>query len=96
MSAVLSMRSRDVAVSGHTSHDLVVGHSAGWADAIKRATLVAPTEATVLLQGESGTGKEVMARFIHTTTHDRARVGSGPWQQVASGQATGAHTQSTL
>ena len=66
MSAVLSMRSRDVAVSDHDSHDLVVGHSSGWADAIKRATLVAPTEATVLLQGESGTGKEVMARLIHT------------------------------
>src|SRR5467141_349342 len=66
MSAVLSMRSRDVAVSDHDSHDLVVGHSAGWADAIKRARLVAPTEATVLLQGESGTGKEVMARLIHT------------------------------
>src|SRR6266852_1148720 len=68
MSVVLSMRSRDVAVSNHDSHDLVVGHSAGWADAIKRATLVAPTEATVLLQGESGTGKEVMARLIHTTS----------------------------
>ena len=60
------MRSRDVTGSDHDSHDLVVGHSAGWADAIKRATLVAPTEATVLLQGESGTGKEVMARLIHT------------------------------
>ena len=66
MSAILAMRSRDVAVSDHDTHDLVVGHSAGWADAIKRATLVAPTEATVLLQGESGTGKEVMARLIHT------------------------------
>jgi two-component system response regulator AtoC len=66
MSAVLSMRSRDVAVSDHDSHDLVVGHSAGWADAIKRATMVAPTDATVLLQGESGTGKEVVARLIHT------------------------------
>src|SRR3977135_3646546 len=66
MSAVLSMRSRDVAVSDHDSHDLVVGHSAGWADAIKRAMLVAPTEATVLLQGESGTGQEVRARLIHT------------------------------
>ena len=65
MSAVLSMRSRDVAVSDPDSNDLVVGHSAGWVDAIKRATLVAPTDATVLLQGESGTGKEVMARLIH-------------------------------
>ena len=65
MNAVLSMRSRDVTLSDHDSNDLVIGHSAGWVDAIKRATLVAPTEATVLLQGESGTGKEVMARLIH-------------------------------
>ena len=65
MSAVLSMRSRDVTLSDHDSNDFVIGHSAGWVDAIKRATLVAPTEATVLLQGESGTGKEVMARLIH-------------------------------
>jgi transcriptional regulator with PAS, ATPase and Fis domain len=66
VSAVLSMRSRDIAVSEHhDSNDLVVGHSAGWVDAIRRATLVASTEATVLLQGESGTGKEVMARLIH-------------------------------
>jgi two-component system, NtrC family, response regulator AtoC len=60
------MRSRDTAPAEHDSDGLVVGRSAGWADAIKRATLAAPTEATVLLQGESGTGKEVMARLIHT------------------------------
>ena len=65
MSAVLSMRSRDVTLSDHDSNDFVIGHSAGWVDVIKRATLVAPTEATVLLHGESGTGKEVMARLIH-------------------------------
>ncbi len=66
MSAILAMRSRDTAPSEDESAGFVVGHSAGWADAMKRATLVAPTEATVLLQGESGTGKEVMARLIHT------------------------------
>src|SRR4029077_2991557 len=65
MSALLSMRSRDVAPPEGDSVDCVIGHSAGWADAMKRARLVAPTEATVLLQGESGTGKEVMARLIH-------------------------------
>jgi transcriptional regulator with PAS, ATPase and Fis domain len=65
MSALLSMRSCDVALSESDSSGFVVGHSAGWADAMKRATLVAPTEATVLLQGESGTGKEVLARLIH-------------------------------
>jgi transcriptional regulator with PAS, ATPase and Fis domain len=59
------MRSRDVVLSKSDSADDVVGQSAGWADAMKSARLVAPTEATVLLQGESGTGKEVMARLIH-------------------------------
>jgi hypothetical protein len=53
MSAVLSMRSRDVAVSDHDSHDLVLGHSAGWADAINRGRLVAPTEATVPIPGQA-------------------------------------------
>jgi transcriptional regulator with PAS, ATPase and Fis domain len=65
MSALLSMRSRDVAPSEGDSVDCVIGHSARWADAMNRARLVAPTDATVLLQGESGTGKEVMARLIH-------------------------------
>ena len=41
------------------------GQSAEWKDVLRKATQVAGTEATVLLQGESGTGKEVVARFIH-------------------------------
>src|SRR5467141_732903 len=46
-------------------HGHVVGESAEWIDVLKKATLVAGTEATVLLSGESGTGKEVVARFLH-------------------------------
>ncbi len=46
-------------------HRRVVGESASWRTALKRATQVAATETTVLLQGESGTGKEVLARFVH-------------------------------
>src|SRR5580692_11567351 len=65
MSACLSMRSRAVGPFERDSEGFVVGYSGGRADAMKRARLVAPTEATVLLQGESGTGKEVMARLIH-------------------------------
>ncbi len=42
-----------------------LGQSAEWMDVLRKATQVAPTEATVLLQGESGTGKEVVARLIH-------------------------------
>jgi transcriptional regulator with GAF, ATPase, and Fis domain len=42
-----------------------VGQSPEWKDVLKKATQVAATETTALLQGESGTGKEVVARFIH-------------------------------
>jgi transcriptional regulator with PAS, ATPase and Fis domain len=41
------------------------GASRAWCEVIRRATQVAPTEATTCLQGESGTGKEIIARFIH-------------------------------
>jgi len=42
-----------------------IGESAEWKEVLKKATQVAETDTTVLLQGESGTGKEVVARFIH-------------------------------
>ena len=51
----------------------VIGQSARWKDVLKRATQVAATEATVLLQGESGTGKEVVARFIHAASGRKGR-----------------------
>ena len=47
------------------THGRVVGQSAEWLAALKKATQVAPTDTTVLLSGDSGTGKEVVARFIH-------------------------------
>lgn len=43
----------------------LVGESAAWKDVLKKATQVAATDTTVLLQGESGTGKEVVARLVH-------------------------------
>jgi two-component system NtrC family response regulator len=43
----------------------IVGESSAWKAALRLATQVAATEATVLLLGESGTGKEVLARYIH-------------------------------
>jgi transcriptional regulator with GAF, ATPase, and Fis domain len=58
--------------------DHVIGDSAGWRDVLKKAALVASTEATVFLQGESGTGKEVIARFIHRAS---PRAG-GPFMAI--------------
>jgi transcriptional regulator with PAS, ATPase and Fis domain len=49
----------------------VIGESAAWRDALRRAAQVASTEATVLLQGDSGTGKEVLARVIHRASPRR-------------------------
>jgi transcriptional regulator with GAF, ATPase, and Fis domain len=58
-----------------TGYGRVVGESAAWKGAVKLATQVAQTEATVLLLGESGTGKEVIARYVHRAS---ARAG-GPF-----------------
>jgi transcriptional regulator with GAF, ATPase, and Fis domain len=45
--------------------DGIVGQSAALARVLRQVNLVAPTEASVLIQGESGTGKELFARAIH-------------------------------
>ena len=46
----------------------VVGESPEWRDVLRKATLVAPTDTTILITGESGTGKEVVARFVHAAS----------------------------
>jgi two-component system response regulator AtoC len=49
----------------------VVGESAAWKEVLRKATQVAATHATVLLEGDSGTGKEIVARFIHRASPRR-------------------------
>jgi len=53
------------AAEGKAGGRPAIGQSAEWKLVLRKATQVAATETTVLLQGESGTGKEVVARFIH-------------------------------
>jgi len=62
----------------------LVGQSAEWKEVLRKATLVAATETTVLLSGESGTGKEVVARFIQ-----RASRRKGPFVALNCGACHG-------
>jgi len=43
----------------------MVGESLGLKGVLRAIQVVAPTDATVLIQGETGTGKELVARAIH-------------------------------
>ncbi len=53
----------------------MVGRSKGMRAVFARISVVAPTEATVLIEGESGTGKERVARALH----ERSNRAQGPF-----------------
>lgn len=48
------------------SADDIVGQSAAMKEVLREASIVAPTESTVLILGETGTGKELIAQVIHS------------------------------
>src|SRR5262245_55714184 len=50
-----------------------VGHSAALRRVLQQVELVAPTDATVLIDGETGTGKELLAHALHTLSARHAR-----------------------
>jgi formate hydrogenlyase transcriptional activator len=56
----------------------IIGNSAAHSRVLRMVGVVAPTEATVLIQGETGTGKELIAEAIHKSS-DRS---SGPFVKV--------------
>ena len=51
----------------------IVGQSSALQKTLKQIALVAPTDATVLIQGESGTGKELIALAIHQRSRRQSR-----------------------
>jgi transcriptional regulator with GAF, ATPase, and Fis domain len=63
----LTRESRELRVTPSASSKLggLVGISAPMRQLFRLIELVAPTDATVLVEGETGTGKEVVARTIH-------------------------------
>jgi DNA-binding NtrC family response regulator len=46
----------------------MIGSSARMIEIYKTISLVAPTNATVLIEGETGTGKELIARMVHNNS----------------------------
>jgi formate hydrogenlyase transcriptional activator len=62
-------------ITEHVS-DAIVGRSPALQHALAQVSLVAPTDATVLIRGETGTGKELIARALHdkSARHDGPMV----------------------
>jgi formate hydrogenlyase transcriptional activator len=52
----------------------IIGESAALRQMLTQVEVVAPTDATVLIQGETGTGKELIARAIHQLGARRDRT----------------------
>jgi formate hydrogenlyase transcriptional activator len=56
------------------SFEGIIGKSAAIQQVLEQVSIVAPTDATVLLHGETGTGKELIARAIHNLSSRRERA----------------------
>jgi len=60
-------------INSEFNHHQIIGKSQPIQTLLKQISMVAPTEATVLIHGESGTGKELIARAIHEESDRNGR-----------------------
>ena len=60
-------------ISSEHCFEGIIGRSPAIQKVLEQVSIVAPTDATVLLHGETGTGKELIARAIHNLSSRRER-----------------------
>ena len=72
---------QDIRRREKTAPSRPLGKAKRFIEVLRLTELVAPTEATVLIQGESGTGKEVLARYVHNLSPRR----DGPFLSINCG-----------
>jgi formate hydrogenlyase transcriptional activator len=74
-SATIAINDRDSLAGSSREHSLgMLGESAAMKAVFEQIRVVAPSDATVLIQGETGTGKELLAQAIHRSS----RRANGP------------------
>ena len=61
-------------ISSEHSFEGVIGKTRAIQKVLEQVSIVAPTDATVLLHGETGTGKELVANAIHNLSSRRGRA----------------------
>jgi formate hydrogenlyase transcriptional activator len=61
-------------ISADACFEGIIGRSPAIRKVLQQVSIVAPTDATVLLHGETGTGKELVARAIHKLSSRRERA----------------------